>query len=404
MNNDSFPNIEILSLELTNTIGTKTISLKKIFLEMNLFESLYDHFLKGEISLLDTYDLQVNFPLIGNETLEMKLTDRSRNADGKENFKNLTFKIYKLDDLGLYRGITNKKVITLYFTSQEAITNEQTKISKKLTGTAETILTTIITNNLNSTKNFTSETSDATSLDIFANFSRPSKLINLISKKSKSVSYSDYTFYEDLDGFNFKTFSWLMSQAIKQEFTYSLNSDSLASSHNVKMLQWDSNFDVLADTHLGLFGTTFYTPHATDYSYIKTSDQFKDKFSEIVGLGAHLIYDANLSTSHARIDTNHLDPDIIANRNVSLKTLQRYKLNAKINGDLDRRIGDIIKINFPVFDSKSYSNKNFNGKFLIVKIKHIIKNTGKFEQNLLLVKNAFFGNDQMSSVTTLNNI
>jgi hypothetical protein len=399
MRNTSLPNIDILSVDLTNTIQTKTISLKKIFLELSFFESLQSNFLKGEIILLDTFDLQVNFPLIGNETLSIVLNDQSNTTS-----KSMTFKIYKLEDEALYRGVTSKKVLRLHFVSEEGITNEQVKISKKLTGTAETILSSLITDNLASSKTLTTEASDGATLDIYSNYWRSSKVIDLVLKKSKSASYSDYVFYEDIDGFHFKTLSWLMAQAVKQELSYSLVAKSTASTHNIKMFKWNSNFNVLEDTHLGLFGTTLYQPHETNYSYTKTDDQFKDKFAEITGLGKHLIYDQSLSTEDSHIAVTHLDPDITSTRNVSIKCLENYKVNVKVNGDLDRRPGDIVKILFPVFDSASYENNNFNGLFLIMKIKHIIKNNGQYEQNLLLGKNAFYGNTQMSDTTTLNNI
>jgi hypothetical protein len=398
-NNTALPNIDVLSITLQNTIATKTISLKKIYLELNLYESLLDNFLKGEILLLDTFDLQVNFPLVGNETLQIKLNDQSQSVS-----KSLSFKIYKYEDNNLYRGITNKKIIKLYFVSQEAITNEQIKVSRKLSGTAESILTSLISDNLASSKTFNSEASDAVSLDIYANFWRPSKIIELVSKKSTTASYSDYVFYEDFDGFHFKTLSNLMAQSEKQELEYSLIAKSTTKTHNIKMFKWNSGFDVIANTRLGLLGTTFYVPHETNYSYTKTSDTFKDKFSDIVGLGKHLIYDESLSDENGLIGVTHLDPDITSSRNVSLKTLENYKVNIKVNGDLDRRVGDVLKIRFPVFDSASYENNNFNGKFLIMKIKHIIKNNGQYEQNILLGKNAFYTNELMSDVTTLNNI
>ena len=399
MRNTSLPNINILSIDITNTIQTKTISLKKIFLELSFYESLQSTFLKGEIILLDTFDLQVNFPLIGNETLSIVLTDQSK-ATSKE----LTFKIYKLEDEALYRGITNKKILRLHFVSEEGITNEQVKISKKFSGTAESILGSLITNNMSSLKTLTTEATDSSVLDIYANYWRSTKVIDLVSKKSKSAAYSDYVFYEDIDGFHFKTLSYLMAQDIKQELLYSLVAKSTTSTHNIKMFKWNSCFNVLEDTHLGLFGTTLYRPHETNYSYTKTEDTFKDKFSEVTGLGKHLIYDAGLSTENSHVRVTFLDPDITAVRNVSMKGLENYKVNVKVNGDLDRRPGDIVKILFPVFDSSSYSNNNFNGKFLIMKIKHIIKNNGQYEQNLLLGKNAFYDNIQMSDTTTLKNV
>jgi hypothetical protein len=398
--NTFLPIASVYNITLTNVANTKTIELNKIFLEFSLYEGVFDFFLSGEITIADTMDIITNFPIVGGETLTITLNDTSTNTS-----KTLTFKLYKIArDNGIQRGLMLNRILTLYFISPEALTNERTKISKKLSGTAETLVQSIITNNLSSIKTLTKETSTSGILDVYANFWKPSKAINFISKLSKSALYSDYVFFETLNGFAFKSLSSLMSEDAIQNVATSNLLRSVTSTHIVKALKFDSYFDVLSDTSFGTLGTTYYKPHLTDYSYTKTENTYSDAMANVVGLGKNLYYDSTVEDNDSMIAVNHYDPNISAVRTTSIKTLENYKLKVRLTGDLDRGAGDIVQFDFPLFDNESLSNDSFQGNYIILKIKHNIRSNGQYEQNLLLGKNALYGNTKVRDATTLNNV
>lgn len=394
------PKIDVLDITLTNTADTKSIKLNKVFSEINIFESLFSPFINGTIYFMDTMDIITNLPIIGNETLTISIKDETATAS-----KLLTFKVYKIEqDVAPQRGHINKKFIVLYFASPEAITNEKNKISKKFNAVAESIVSDVITNNLSSTKTLSSEISSSGTLEVFSNYWKPLKIIDFVSRLTKSSLYSDYIFYEDFDGFNFKSISSLMNQAAIEKLKQSNVLSGVSKLNIIKMFKFNSYFDVLKDVTFGTMGSTYFKPHQTNYSYTKSETTYSDNMAQVVGMGKQLYYDTSVQDKNSLISVNHYDPDISAVRLTSLKTLSNYQLVIKCDGSLERKVGLVLDLEMPDFNNESLINNSFGGKYIITKIKHIIKNNSQYEQNLLLGKNALYNNDKVYLPTTLNNI
>lgn len=397
MKSEIFSVIDDISVNMTNIKG-KTIDISRMMVSFEIYENIFDFFLTGKIIIVDTLDLPQHFPIIGNENVEVSLTTTDSNKT-----KIFNFKIYKYEkDIKNIRGVEKKRILVLYLCSDEYLKNNINLISKKFSGTPDSVIDDVL-NELGTSKQCDSE-SGISNIEIFSNFWTAQKIIDFVCKISESSLYKDYVFFETLDGFVFKTLSNLMNQPSIADFVYSTDIESIINSNNIKTFKMNSYFDLNMNSKNGLFGNTFYKPHDTEYSFQKIEESLTDNVENLVTHGKSLPYDVNMASENNLVGVNWYNPEISSVRLASIKLLQNYNLVVRMNGDFSRKTGDVINLEYPNFDNENNINTSFDGKWFIAGIKHSILQTNEYEQNVLLVKNAFFKNNDLEDITLLNNL
>ena len=385
-----FNSVNILDIKLYNIFG-ESIDLLRIYLHFNIFESIFESFLSGKIIITDTQDLIANFPIVGNEILKISIQQDKKIID-------LTFRVYKIDiDQNTTKGIQKFKTFVLYFCSDEKL--KSNKISKKFSGKAETI----IKNILISDKELLFQKSDG-DISFFSNFWSIHKIINFILKISKSSKYFDYVFYETLENLMFYPISYLQNEDPQETIVYDLGNDNYIKNDNIKSFKFERYFNILENQVYGMFGKTLYNCHETEYSFKKTNKSLSGVYEKITALGKNIPFDINLFSEESNVDVNYYNPDISIIRNICLSVLRQYNIVAKLNGNLDRKVGQVIKIDFPGTNNDEIYQKSFDGNWFVMGIQHIITNDGDFEQNVLMSKNAKFNFDGMKITEGTKNI
>ena len=84
--------------------------------------------------------------------------------------------------------------------------------------------------------------------------------------------------------------------------------------------------------------------------------------------------------------------------------MKQYNILIKVNGILDRTIGQIVKLKYPKIYNEERIQNSFDGNWFIMAINHIIMNDGGYEQNILLSKNAKFNFDELEKCGGKTNI
>lgn len=382
--------IDRIYIDITNIFG-KNIEVTRLFLNLEIYENIFDKFLSGKIIIADTIDLISNFNLIGNETININLY--TINSDKNIN---LSFKIYKVNpENKTNNNLYKRKTIELFFCSNELI-EQKNNISKKLIGQGNQLISDLLTTNLLSNKTFNYDSSNE--LTIFSNFWSPSKIIDFICANSEN-NYKDYIFFENLNGFNFKTISSLINVDPIHDITFKKDDDSLMMNNNIHFFKFSSYYNILDSLKNGLFGNTFYSPNNINNEFDKVSNTLIDNLNDIVTNGNRRYFDDSLSNIENNIGLNYYNPDISLNRLTSLKMLTNYNLSIRLNGDFTRKSGDNLNIYFPNLDNESIINESFNGNWFILGIKHIISQNNQFRQNIVLNKNAFFNNTALPKIS-----
>jgi hypothetical protein len=383
--------INLSKLEITGTTGT-VVDLTNVFMHINIYENIFFNFMSAKVLLSDSNDLQQHLPIIGNEDVKIAF-----NNDGQSPVI-LNFKVYKVDkDLSARNNNDKKRVISLYLVSKEAIDNEITKISKKLSGLSHSLVSGLLATNLGSTKTFLSE-SATSNIDVWGNFSRPFDLIDYICKISKNASYSDYIFYETLSGFNFFNLSYLMNQAASWEIHPVIDTIEQSFSYGtIKSYRFDNYFDIMTGGKVGMFGNTIFK-FDNQYQFTKEENTFEDISSDVKYLGNHYYFDTNLKSEKANIKDTYYTPEISSIREIFLRLLNNYSVTMKLNGTTERQIGSIANVEFPNLDNETKTHKMWDGLWLLTEINHNIDITLEYTQNIRMVKNAFFNYDGLTEV------
>ena len=397
---DALSNISNLSVHIIDNTGTD-IEITRMFTELNIFESVFEMFLHGEITIQDTLDLISNTPIVGGEDLEIIIETPQASFP-----IDLKFKIYKVDgDITLLNYMKKNKIYKIYFCSPEQLLNEQINISKKFSDTPDNIVDWLLTNIMN-TKKTLFYTNATDSVDCYARFWNSHEIIEYISFFSKSSDYSDYIFFENFDGFYFKPISELMNSAPIQTLSYTLGDSDLPvfmSTTNINNYQFVTYVDILNLLRDGVFGSTLWKFSDGKYAFDKTEKSFLETQEKFISLGGKSILPDAYSDPTNFIGVSYLDHEVSTIRQTQLRLMQEYNMVCKMNGDFTRKAGTLVEMHFPNLDNINMINNQFDGKWFVNTIRHIINTNTRYEQNILFSKNASFNSPYLTSISALTN-
>ena len=191
----------------------KSISIKTLVLEMNIYESLEGPGIYGNIIVADGQAVLTHLPLTGYEQIEFKLATPgcSRGYD----FSTRTghpMHIYKISD----RTPTtpNSQIYILHFCSKEMLNNEMVRVNKTLTGSVDQMVIDIFRNDIESTKNLIVEETKGIHKFVMPRM-KPFKAISKLASCAEPLRYgsSGMLFYEDATGYRFRSIENMLAIA-----------------------------------------------------------------------------------------------------------------------------------------------------------------------------------------------
>jgi hypothetical protein len=399
MNQDIGGQIIIREVKITNKFKTKTLNLEEVFIAINIYEDLFLPFKSGRIILSDTNELQTFLPVIGGETLD--ITYQSVN-DKKVNV--FTFSVYNMvQDLEVTSKSKNVKRIILFFTSEEQLVDSTSALSKHFAAKADATISELLTKYLKSNKKFAFDSTDSP-VEFVSNFWTPSKIIKFLSRSVTQSNLSDFVFFEDRNGFNFKSVSNLM----KEPPTHVLHfEDSLETQFDMSLIQRftvSKYFNLMQMAKDGQFGNTVFQFDNEKYKFTKDEEDFDSITAHGTSLGKNVQFHDDFKNNNSII-TTYKNSKTISKRDQLLKALDRYHMTIQLTGDSTKTIGQVydIEIREMVRDSKE-NNKFMSGKWFVTNINHEITRAGIYTQNIKVVKNAFYNLKENTNVKGKKNI
>jgi hypothetical protein len=185
-----------------------------------------------------------------------------------------------------------------------------------------------------------------------SNFWNADRCIDYICKNTKST-YSDYIFYENLYGYNFKSLSSLFSEDPKNTIKFEIQEPYL-NIDNVQQYQFNSFFDDLMWRKRGMFGNTLYKLSNDEYKFEIDQKDIEIIDDDINHSGSNRLYNNDVidGLNDVLVDMNE-DPNINIVRTTHFNLLNRYNLIVNLNGDLNRNVGEIYNLDFPSLDNES---------------------------------------------------
>lgn len=383
---------EIQTLEIINS-GGQTVDLRKIFMELKLVQDIYSSVMSGVILIQDGHDVFSNFYFCGNEFIKLSIDKPSL---GKPIQK--IFRIYKVG--GRKPASDSGQIYSLYFCSEELIFSNQKRVSKAYKGLKTVdIVKDILTKELqidNSKIGLLENTSGVYDL-VVPNY-RPFEVIQWAAARSYDASGKFcYFFYEDKDGYQFKSYNTMIKQEPLKTLKYEVKRvdgvDPALNKDSIDKFDIRHDFDILTTMSNGGYASrllsvdVFNRAFKQDNYSIEIAEAQKNlinKHRPINGLKNYdknpitKAYDSYFLTHVAINDTkNEKESDRdkwLMNRSLHMTSMHTFKLNVIIPGDIFLKAGDIVKYEFPKFTGPDQTGKDPDeyrtGKYLVSAICH----------------------------------
>jgi hypothetical protein len=372
------------------------LDLTRVFTGFEIYEDLFSHFLTATLSLKDTNDLIVNFPIIGGEQVIISYADSVETA--------AIILDFVVDSIIPQSQVTNEDkkntFLNLRLTSRDELEASKIRFSRRfnndtLLGEPSSIINFALSaiSSLQSMDNSLSTTSDDP-MDFVANYWNVNELIDYVC-----AANTDYFFFQrPVNAFDsqyvFARLSDLVAQDPSQEFSFVSSLETRVALNSVLRFHFDRYFDLRKMNKMGGFGKTVVSPEIDEYGFTKEMQTLDGVYENYPLMGSNKPFLPSLSNSGNLIETSYNHPDAALNRNIIMQTLQNYNLVAQMNGSTLRHVGDVVSFDVPSGFS-GVNNPSFHHSWLIVQIKHSLTNDGSYTQNLRLFKNGFFSNSKV---------
>lgn len=384
--------------EITSADGEKTVDLSTSVSEFRLYEDIFSPIITASVDIISTGNVR-----IGNKGNYSNSLVSGLGIDKKESVKiSIENKVKQRIDIDLLNNNltnlisdNNRESFTLHLFSEEAFTNETSRVERKLKHpTVDTSVASIITEELKSDKIYLFDPS-STRIEWMGNNKKPfTVILNLASRtlSTKVGKSGGYVFYETRRGFNFKSIDTLVEQSPRA--AYQDISAPVDPNHpqgvdvDKKILRssFEKTSDLARELSHGTFSSKRFVWNPLNGSITETTIEFKPEsyVGDISNLGKKKLsveddfysqpsryFASILDIGRSFEDTEiKFDPAL-----VDAQTAMRYNslfmqvINITVPSNLDLHAGDVILCDFPSI-SKSETDQERSGKYLIKELCH----------------------------------
>jgi hypothetical protein len=393
---------------LTLLTSVTTFDLKNTMQEISYNEDIFNNVLSGYVMIVEASGFIETLAINGTEFLRLTF---SKFGDGSNQIDKL-FRVYKLGKRKL-EGTMYKESYVLYFCSEELLLSEQYKISKRYKDyLISDIVSDVLTNYLKvpSNKNGTIETTYGKYNFIIPTL-KPFDAINFVTNYARPNPQNpgaDMLFYEDKNGFQYRSLQSLMKQTSYYTYTYKpknidsrdLNSDV----HNVLTYEFLDTFDTLNGITSGTFANQLIsinpltrTKKVTNFSYDAYQKSAKnlnpysiiddsinrngDSLSQTPQAMLKLIFSNFDSGSNSYVagvpgaaGNDIYAETFIPNRTAQLGLANYTRLRISVPGDCNLTVGRVLTFNLTSRNTKNNGalDKYYSGNYFITGVRHII--------------------------------
>jgi hypothetical protein len=358
----------------------------EMVVEIQIRQDIYLGFMSGDLLITDGTDIHSISALHGNEYLHVHITE----PEHEDVPIKKTFRVYKVG--GRETTQNNSQRYTIYFCSDELFQSHTKKVSKgykgeKVSDIAKDIMSSYL--KVPDNQIIIDPTSDPMSI-VIPN-KRPSEALQWLTTRAFSQPDDTcYFFYENLNGFNFRSLQsiYRTGTIIKVPFRY--ESKSIAKELGMDKYAIDSidvkhDFDALKSVSQGGYAMKLQgldpfhqTITNTDYSVDKVKTLYPNPAMTNPVSDDTALFDKSESHYMTYIQTegtsteekNHAESWV--KRNMSLTALKSLAIQIVIPGSARVQIGTLLNIKVPYAstptDSSDIWDKRKSGRYLVVAV------------------------------------
>ena len=426
-------------LILESNDRSRSVDIKLGTISIDYFEDLFSPTITAQVRVVNTGDsiakegskerqsIYNGLPLRGGERLSMKVLDQGKaNNKGKEKTgldftdpeQNLI--VSSITDV---ISQSERETFLLNLVSQEAITNETTRVFKKYSSIISTSVEKILTDDRIGFKLDRSRYEiDPTSNEykFIGNLRKPfTTLVWLASKSvtdSKTNTSAGFLFYQTQDGFRFKSIDKLTNQSSKATYTYTeVNESSISKNNDFKILNYtiDRNQNLLEKLRLGTYSSIRMTLDPTNFKMRQQEFKFDEAGIDKLGnevvlprisnesnktlkdvpsrIFSQVLDFGTIEPDAPKLDTPNADPiKYQAQSAMRYNLMMTQLLSITVPCNTDLRAGDIITCQFPKVsrqDSERFDEET-SGKYIIKELCHHFDPDRSFT-SMKLVRDSF---------------
>lgn len=414
--------IDIQQLDIVSSTGL-TLDIRHLCLTINIYEDIFSPFITGSLVIKDALDLVNSFPLIGDETLHVKMATPGFTKAGT--FIQNTFRIYKLSD----REMMGDRCVSyiLHFVSAEAMMDLNMKISRAYNDNIGVLAAKLLEEysvKSNAERYHVEPTNNA--LAYVSNFWSPFKNLNYLADHALSLNDSPtFLFFENRNGLNFISLEALYNNESVREFSQDNFVRDFTHNGNIRNIEEDYSgimdiviptaFNYMEKIQNGSYSSTLITHDVTTKNYMVRKFDVLENYTKDVRLNKYpyltktLMHTSNsaIATIHkanALMTGNHdwSNSKYFQRRRSLMNIAESCKVEITVLGRTDYTVGQKIKLKLykkQAIDKQDVDidDKVFSGYYIISSIRHKINNQ-LHECIFELIKDSFDINLNMGSI------
>ena len=403
--------------------GKTTVDVTNSCLFFDYFEDILSPCVTAIAQLMNSSSLFNILPIRGGE----KVTISVDTAFGE----------FVLDDLYVYK-VSNldaqhsNEMFTLNLVSREGLTNETSRCQTIYRGNLQTTVTKILKDDLK-TKKYKSENIEGTSNDysFIGNNRKPFHVLTRLGPKAvpangqnsgtsgeEARGTAGFLFYENKDGFNFRSIDSLVSSTKIQTnsadkenipyylFTQVIEENQTKTNFNILNYNYEKNIDLMKALRVGMYvnKTYFYDLYSNTldlYTY-KVKDQVKNKLGGAESIAVSDEFGDSISRIMVRtsdrgaLKTDGSVSDKLRSGADMAMSYSRYNLlftqalNMVVPCNVNLKVGGIIHAEFPRIDRSTNmtSDEEQSGYYLIKELRHHFEG-GQMVTSLRLIRDSY---------------
>ena len=387
--------------------------------EVNIYETLNKPFIEGSLLLTDGDGVSSGLPFLGQERLLFSVRTPGHHTIDFNKYHALIYNVRKRT-----HSSDRAQTVLVQFTTLDNFKNKQIKISKSFKGEISSIAQEIIksSNFLGSKKYITIDPTLNVRKFVIPNLT-PFQAVNLIKNEaiSKEEGSPHYLFYENSEGYHFRSFDSLLGQQgnkiVAPKATYVFQppgsatggdplSNPTTSIHTILHWEIHDNTNAFINLNNGMYASTLFThdifnkniqkfefDYESDYESRNSVNMNKKSHGPLVSLlkdddgkkiteqykSKIFVHPSGSDNLHTQGIHNNAEKWLQGSSARYVERSANFTLKIETYGDTDIMVGDIINIIIPVNDAvgsasaKDAIDRVLSGRYVITEIHHLIQ-------------------------------
>lgn len=423
---DAILGLRYNELTIYSADGKKSLDLSSSVLALDYYEDLLSPCITASMVINSNYSIFNTLPIRGGEKVVINLSVSTGEFVLTGDY---AMYVYKVGNL--FSGTT--ETFALHLCSREGLSNETSRVrSHYKKATIDQHVKDILDKVLE-TKKYKSENIEKTanSYSFIGTQKKPFHILTWLGPKAVPSTSSGgsgtsgatakgvtgFMFYENKDGFNFRSIETLVSSTKSQvgsanqenipNYTYTKVVEGGSPQNNFTVLNYniEKNNDLMASLRVGLYSNITYTFDLYEnkfdrYTY-KISEEVKSKLGSEEVIAPEGFSSSPTRILYRTIDSGTLDP---SNKNATsgrdaadmAKSFARYNLlftqslNMTVPCNINLKVGSIINVDFQEMDpsDSGQSAKQQSGRYLIKELRHHFEG-GQVVTALKLIRDSY---------------